>query len=82
MSFGGCKRNIYGATPPEILHAVLLGLCEYISESIELTFTESSICMISQTVVSIYHNSRRQSEPGLPDMSPFKKGLFSVKSLK
>ena len=82
MSFGGCKRNIYGATPPEILHAVLLGLCEYISESIELTFTESSICMISQTVVGIYHNSRRQSERGLPDMSPFKKGLFSVKSLK
>ena len=82
LSFGGCSRNIYGATPAEILHAILLGLCEYISESMELTFTDSSIYIISKTVVGIYENSRRQSERDVPDMGPFKKGLFSVKSLK
>jgi hypothetical protein len=27
MSFGGFPRGIYGGTPAEILHAVLLGLC-------------------------------------------------------
>ena len=32
LSFGGCRRNIYGATPAEVLHAVLLGLCDYIAE--------------------------------------------------
>ena len=34
MSFGGCDRNIYGATPPKILHTILLGLCEYISREL------------------------------------------------
>ena len=82
LSFGGCPRNIYGATPAEILHSILLGLCEYIAESMELIFTDSSMYLISKTVVGIYENSRRQSERDLPDMGPFKKGLFSVKSLK
>ena len=82
LSFGGCPRNIYGATPAEILHSILLGLCEYIAESMELIFTDASMYLISQTVVGIYENSRRQSERDLPDMGPFKKGLFSVKSLK
>ena len=82
ISFGGCKRNIYGATPAEILHAVLLGLCEYISEAIDLIFTQTCIEMISQVVVGIYRDSKRQSERDLPDIGPFKTGLNSVKSLK
>ena len=82
ISFGGCRRNIYGATPAEILHAVLLGLCQYITDSMELIFTESSMYLISNTAIKIYEISRRQSERDLPDMGPFKKGLFSVKSLK
>ena len=82
ISFGGCRRNIYGATPAEILHAVLLGLCQYITDSMELIFTESSMYLISNTAIKIYEISRRQSERDLPDMGPFRKGLFSVKSLK
>ena len=82
LSFGGCPRNIYGATPAEMLHSILLGMCEYIAESMELIFTDSSMYLISKTVVGIYENSRRQSERDLPDMGPFQKGLFSVKSLK
>ena len=38
--------------------------------------------LISNTTIKIYEKSRRQSERDLPDMGPFKKGLFSVKSLK
>ena len=38
--------------------------------------------LISNTAIKIYEISRRQSERDLPDMGPFRKGLFSVKSLK
>ena len=79
---GGCNRNIYGATPAEILHAVLLGLYEYISEAIDLIFTPACIDMISEVVVGIYKDSKRQSERDLPDIGPFKTGLNSVKNLK
>ena len=46
LNFGGCPRNVYGGTRPEILHTVLLGLCEYIAEGIELNFTTSVMNMI------------------------------------
>jgi hypothetical protein len=82
LSFGGCPRNIFGATPAEILHAIELGLCMYIADSIEITFTQSAIDLISQTVVGIVLNHRRQSERDLPNLSTFKQGLISVKSLK
>ena len=82
LSFGGCNRNIYGATPAEVLHAVLLGLCDYIAEGMELTFTPGSMDLISHVVVGIYEDSRRQSERDLPDLGPFRHGLMSVKSLK
>ena len=82
LSFGGCNRNIYGATPAEVLHAVLLGLCDYIAEGMELTFTPGSMDLISHVVVGIYKDSRRQSERDLPDLGPLRHGLMSVKSLK
>ena len=62
MSFGDCERSIYGGTPAEILHAVLLGLCDYIAEGIKLTFTESSISEISTTTAGTCKDSLRQSE--------------------
>ena len=82
ISFGGCERNIYGATPAEILHAVLLGLCEYIAEGMEMIFTLSALDSISLFIVGIYEDSKRQSERDLPDIGPFRNGLMSVKSLK
>ena len=82
LSFGGYPRSIYGGTPAEIVHTVLLGLCEYIIESMELKFTLSAIDMISHVVVGIYKDSRRQSEHDLPDLDPFRNGLTSIKSLK
>ena len=82
ISFGGCERNVYGATPAEILHAVLLGLCEYIADAMELIFTDGSFDLISQTVVGIYNESRRQSERDLPDLGPFRQGIMSIANLK
>ena len=59
ISFGGCKRNIYGATLAELLHDVLLGLCEYIVEGRDMLFTKASIDLISNMVIGIYNYSRR-----------------------
>ena len=39
LSFGGDNRGIYRGTSAEIFYAVLLGLCDYIAEAIELMFT-------------------------------------------
>ena len=64
-------RGIYGTTPAEIVHDVLLRLCEYIAEGIELTFTASATHSISHVVVSIYTDSQRQRERDMPDLGPF-----------
>ena len=82
MSFGGCKRNIYGATPPEMLHSVLLGLCEYIADSFNLIFTNIPQDLFSSTISGIIQNSKRQSERDIPNLNAFKNGLMSVASLK
>ena len=82
LSFGGCERSIWGATPAEILHAVQLGLCEYIAEALDNCFTASALDTISRTLVGIISEGRRQSERDMPNLGPFRLGLMSVKSLK
>ena len=82
LSFGGCERNIWGATPAEILHALQLGLCEYIAEAMDNIFTATAMDVISRTLVGIISEGRRQSERDMPNLGPFKLGLMSVKSLK
>ena len=82
LSFGGDNRGIYGGTPAEILHAVLLGLCDYIAEAIDLMFTQTSMDQISHVVAGIYKDSGRQSDRSLPDISPFRNGLNSIARLK
>ena len=82
LSFGGDPRGVYGGTPAEILHAVLLGLCDYISEGIELMFTQTCMELISHVVAGIYKDGKRQSERTLPNISPFRNGLNTVAKLK
>lgn len=82
LSFGGCQLNIYGATPAELLHAVLLGLCKYIAEGMDMLFTKASMDMISNVIVGIYNDARRQSERDLPYIGPFRNGLVKIKALK
>ena len=62
LSFGGDNRGLYGWTPAEILHAVLLGLCDYITEAINLMLTQTSMDQISHVVAGIYKDSGRQSD--------------------
>ena len=59
LSFDGCSMNIYGATPAEVLHGVLLGIYDYIAEGMELNFTPGSMDLISRVVVGIYEDLRR-----------------------
>ena len=47
-----------------------------------MTFTQSTLDLISHIVVGIYKDSRCQSERGIPDLSPFKNDLIFVKLLK
>ena len=82
LSFGGDTRGIYGATPAEILHAVQLGLCEYVADAIELMFTQTSMDSISSVIAGIYRDNRRQSERDLPNIGAFRNGLTSVAKLK
>ena len=62
LSFGGYPRNMYSGTPDEILHAVLLDLCECIDEDVKLTFNASAMDMMSHMIVGIYEESQYQSE--------------------
>ena len=62
LTFGGYNRGFYGTTPAEILRAVLIGLCKYISEDMELTFTSFAMDLISHVVVSIHQDSCGKSE--------------------
>ena len=82
LSFGGDPRGIYGGSPAEILHVVLLGLCDYIAEALDLMFTQSSFDLISTTVSGIYEDNKRQSERSFPSISPFRNGLNSITKLK
>ena len=82
LSFGGDPRGIYGGTPAEILHAVLLGLCDYIAEALDLMFTQSTFDLISMVVAGINQDSRRQSERSFPNITAFRNGLNSTAKLK
>ena len=71
QSFGGSDRGMYGDTPAEIMHAVLLVLCEYIAECMVLTFTASTIDLISHVAVGIHQDSRGNNERDMPELGPF-----------
>ena len=82
MSFGGCERNIYSGNPAEMLHTVLLGLCDHIAEGIKFTFTESNISEMPNIIAGICKDSCCQNERNIPYLGHFRKELMSVKSLK
>lgn len=71
LSSGGYERSIYGATSGTILHTLLLGLCEYRADGMQLIFTQSGLDLIFYVMLGIYEDSRRQSD-----------GLMYVTSLK
>lgn len=82
LSFGGDKIGIYCGTPAEILHAVQLGLCEYLADAIDLLCSQTSMDKLSSVISGIYRDNRRQSERDLPSIGTFRNGLTSVAKLK
>ena len=71
ISFGGCPRGVYGGTRGEILHDILLELCDYIAEGTELTFTQPNLHLTSHVVVGINKDSRRQNKRHTPNLGLF-----------
>ena len=61
---------MYGATPVEILHTVLLDLCKYIAEDTELAFITSAMDLIYHVVVGMHQDFRRQNERDMRDLDP------------
>ena len=51
-----CTRGTYGATLAEILHNVLLKLCDYIAEGKQLMLTDSVINLLYVILVDIYQD--------------------------
>lgn len=83
ISFGGRERSIYSATQANIIYVTLLGVYEYIVESIELVFAHSAMNLSNHVVVvGIYEYLDRKGEHDLPDLGPFCHGLTLVKPLK
>ena len=81
LSFGQCERGIYGNTPVEMLHSVLLGICDYIGDCIDMIFNDSTMDILSNTIIGIYNASKHQSERSLPSLHPFRDGL-GLRTLK
>lgn len=72
--------NVYTNTPPETLHAILLGFITYLNK--DLTFTDAANRAISDIFVEIYPYARYQSERNMPSISTIRNGIYSVKGLK
>ena len=57
-----------------------MGLCNYISEDVELICIPSVMDLISHIAVGTYEYLRRQSERNVPPLSPFCYGFMNVES--
>ena len=72
--------NVHSNSPPEALHAILLGPITYINR--DLSFTKSGNNCIEKTFESIYPLAKWHSERDLPSLVTFRNGINSVKGLK
>jgi hypothetical protein len=82
LPMGDNIRNIYGSTPVEILHSILLGLCEYISDGITSKFSNDAMTVINYTIIGIVKNNSRQSYREMPNVHHFRNGIGKATSLK
>ena len=72
--------NVHSNTPPEALHAILLGPITYINR--DLSFTKTGNDKIEKMFKKIYPIAKWQSERNLPALVTFRNGINSVKGLK
>ena len=80
ITMGLCVRNIHGNSCPEHLHHIQMGVCHDIGRS--LNFTDSGNKVFTDTFCKIYPYASCQSDRQMPSLSPFRRGIGSVKCLK
>ncbi len=73
--FGGDLMGIYGATAPEDLHLLRLGLCMYLYECLWEQLSDAERDIIESKVSEIVKRHHRQSDRDMPVISTFRKKL-------
>ena len=81
MCFGANPYGINIATPPEALHAILLGLCIRLVESLISELPKRAQEELDKLVAKIAMKFHRQSDREMPDLKPFKSGLSNTSRL-
>ena len=81
LPFGASIHGIYGGTPVEILHSILLGLCVALSSSLDTKFTETFHTSLDCWTARIYQMYKHQSEKDVHRLSAFKDKLINPGSL-
>ena len=79
--FGANPYGINIATPPEALHAILLGICIRLVESLISELPKKAQEELDQLVGRIAMKFHRQSDREMPDLKPFKSGLSNTSRL-
>jgi hypothetical protein len=74
LPFGASPYGVNGATAIDIIHAVLLGLMEYLDQTFTDQLTDNQLQELSKYIafIATYHS---KAIPGFPDTRRFKKGL-------
>ena len=81
VCFGANPYGINVATPPEALHAIQLGLCIRLVESLISELPKSAQEELDNMVAAISSKFHRQSDREMPDLKPFKSGLSNTSRL-
>ena len=81
MCFGANPYGINIATPPEALHAILLGLCIRVVESLISELPKRAQIELDNLVARLAMKFHRQSDREMPDLKPFKSGLSNTSRL-
>ena len=81
MCFGANPYGINIATPPEALHAIMLGLCIRVVESLISELPKRAQIELDNLVARLAMKFHRQSDREMPDLKPFKSGLSNTSRL-
>ena len=80
--FGEQPYGINGATPPEPLHAFLLGIIDYLPKTLYHRLTDKMIRELDLVVANIAKETQRnQSDRTMPSVTPFVHGIKEAKKL-
>lgn len=82
INFGEQPYGINGATPPEPLHAFLLGIIDYLPKTLYHRLTDKMIRELDLVVARIAKETQRhQTDRTMPNVRPFIHGIKEAKKL-